>query len=224
MNQYDQFGRPIPPGYGAQPQYGQPMQPMQPMQQGYGQTQGAPTARIAMPVVGEMGGQNPQQPSWVRFPFFPTAPYYSTNPNVGYQIRYYSTGILSTDSDVAVGSETVRTVQFDIPARIIAINASCVNTAVNGALPVGVNPRDCFLFRIEYTTGDRLHIQARLGSTVVGTADNPGELGGTGYTVDQGAALIVGITPINPIPANFRIDVTFHALELRGSANFVGGR
>jgi hypothetical protein len=67
-----------------------------------------------------------------------------------------------------VGSETVRTVQFDIPARVIAINASCVNTAVNGALPVGVNPRDCFLFRVEYTTGDRLHIAPRLGSTVVG--------------------------------------------------------
>lgn len=212
MSQYDQYGRPMP-GYG----YGQPAVPSMP-------GQGTPTARMTMPTVGEMGGMNPGQPSWVRFPFFPTAPYYSTNPNVGYQIRYYSTGILSTDGDVTVGSETVRTVQFDIPARIIAINASCVNTAVNGALPIGVNPRDCFLFRVEYTTGDRLHIAARLGSTVTGTADNPGELGGTGYTVDQGASLLVGITPINPIPATFRIDVTFHALELRGSANFVGGR
>ena len=212
MSQYDQYGRPMP-GYG----YGQPAVPTMP-------GQGAPTARMTMPTVGEMGGMNPSQPSWVRFPFFPTAPYYSTNPNVGYQIRSYSTGILSTDSDVSVGSETVRTVQFDIPARIIAINASCVNTAVNGALPIGVNPRDCFLFRVEYTTGDRLHISARLGSTVTGTADNPGELGGTGYTVDQGASLLVGITPINPIPATFRIDITFHALELRGSANFVGGR
>jgi len=212
MSQYDQYGRPMP-GYG----YGQSAVPTMP-------GQGAPTARMTMPTVGEMGGMNPGQPSWVRFPFFPTAPYYSTNPNVGYQIRYYSTGILSTDSDVSVGSETVRTVQFDIPARIIAINASCVNTAVNGALPIGVNPRDCFLFRVEYTTGDRLHISARLGSTVTGTADNPGELGGTGYTVDQGASLLVGITPINPIPSTFRIDITFHALELRGSANFVGGR
>ena len=212
MSQYDQYGRPMP-GYG----YGQSSVPTMP-------GQGAPTARMTMPTVGEMGGMNPGQPSWVRFPFVPTAPYYSTNPNVGYQIRYYSTGILSTDSDVSVGSETVRTVQFDIPARIIAINASCVNTAVNGALPIGVNPRDCFLFRVEYTTGDRLHISARLGSTVTGTADNPGELGGTGYTVDQGASLLVGITPINPIPSTFRIDITFHALELRGSANFVGGR
>jgi hypothetical protein len=207
---YDQFGRPVQ-GYGAASSAPAP-------------GQGAPTARMTMPVVGEMGGLNPQQPSWVRFPFFPTAPYYSTNPNVGYQIRYYSTGIQSTDNDVLINTETIRTITFDIPARIIAINASCVNTAALGALPIGVDPRDCFLFRVEYTTGDRLHIAPRLGSTVTGTAGKPGELGGTGYTVDQGAALVVGITPINPIPPNFRIDVTFHALELRGSANFVGGR
>jgi hypothetical protein len=218
--QFDQFGRPINP---QQMQQAQQMQGQQGM--GYANPDmGGPTARTVMPAVGQMGGTNPQQNPWVRFPFFPTAPYYSTNPNVGYQVRYYSTGILSTDADVAVGTETIRTVQFDIPARVIAINASCVNTAALGALPIGVNPRDCFLFRVEYTTGDRLHITARLGSTVCGTADNPGELGGTGYTVDQGAALIIGITPINPIPTNFRIDITLHALELRGSANFVGGR
>lgn len=191
--QFDQFGRPVDP-----------------------------TAKIAMPTVGQMAG-NGQQP-WVRFPFFPTAPFYSTNPNVGYQVRYYSVGLLSTDTDVTVGSETIRTITFDIPCRIIAINGSCVNTAVNGALPIGVNPRDCFLFRAEYTTGDRLHVQSRLGSTVLGTADSPGEIGGVGYTVDQGGSLIFGITPINPIPASFRIDITLHALEMRGSANFVGGR
>ena len=207
---YDNFGRPI-----QTQQYGNV--PQQAGAEGAG-----PTARLAMPTIGQMGG--PAQQPWVRFPFFPTAPFYSTNPAVGYQIRYYSTGLLSTDADVAVGTETIRTVQFDIPARIIAINASCVNTAALGALPIGVDPRDCFLFRVEYTTGDRLHIAPRLGSTVTGTAGRPGELGGTGYTVDQGAALVVGITPINPIPPNFRIDVTFHALELRGSSNFVGGR
>ena len=35
-----------------------------------------------------------------------------------------------------INTETIRTVTFDIPARIIAINASCVNTAALGALPV----------------------------------------------------------------------------------------
>jgi hypothetical protein len=180
------------------------------------------TARVSMPTVGQMGGQGVSAPPWVRFPFFPTAPYYSTNPNVTTQVRFYSTGILSSDSDVSVGSETIRTVTFDIPVRVIAINGSCVNTnAAGAAMPVGTDQRDCFLFRIEYGTGDKLHTAARLGSTVLGTMGNPGEMGGVGYTVDQGGALTVGITPINPIPATFRIDITFHCLEVRASSNFV---
>lgn len=185
-----------------------------------------PSAVIAMPTMGQMGGSGAGgQPQWVRFPFFPTAPFYSTNPNVGTQIRFYSTGLTSADTDfVALGAEVIRTITFDIPCRIIAINGSCVNTAALGALPVGVNPRDCFLFRGEYTTGDRLHVAARLGSTVVGTMDSPGELGGAGYTIDQGGSFIMGITAINPIPATFRIDITLHVMEIRGSANFVGGR
>ena len=193
--QFDQYGRPIDP-----------------------------TAKLAMPNIGQMGGGGQGgQPSWVRFPFFPTSPFYSTNPNVGTQVRYYSVGLLSTETDVAIGTETIRTITFDIPSRIIAINGSCVNSAAAGGLPVSTNPRDLFLFRAEYTTGDRLHVAARLGSTVVGTADSPGEIGGVGYTIDQGGSLIMGITPINPIPAAFRIDITLHVLEMRGSANFVGG-
>ena len=48
--------------------------------------------------------------------------------------------------------------------------------------PSGVKANDTYLFRAEYTTGDKLHTAARLGSTVLGTDENPGELGGAGYT------------------------------------------
>ena len=179
---------------------------------------------MIQPGLAALGGQQAGTPAWVRFPFFPTAPYYSTNPNVGTQVRYYSTGINSTEGDVSIGSETTRNISFDIPARIVAINGSCVNTAQNGPLPIGVDPRDCFLFRLEYSTGERLHITERLASTVLGRADSPGELGSTGFSVDAGATVTIGITPINSIPANFRVDITLHCLELRGSANFIGGR
>lgn len=202
---YDQFGRPI-------------------------------SARAVMPNLADLGGGSPGHPggqgmpyqppvpAWVRYPFFPTAPYYSTNPNVGTQIRFYSTGILSSESDVTVGSETLRTVSFDIPVRVIAINGSCVNTlAAGSALAISTDQRDFFLFRVEYSTGDKLHVSARLGSTVVGTMDSPGELGGYGYNVDNGGTLQVFITPIRPIPNDFRIDITFHCLEVRGSSNFVMG-
>jgi hypothetical protein len=189
------------------------------------------SAVVSQPSIGQMGGQNPNQPSWFRFPFFPTAPFYSTNPNVSTQVRYYSTGITNADTDVTLGQETIRTVTFDIPARVIAINAAFAYTALptaNNPLNRGVDPLDLFLFRMEYTTGDRLHINSRLASTVCGSAENPSEIGGVGYTVDQGASLICGITPLatinDGVPTPFRIDVTFHCLEMRGSANFVGGR
>lgn len=189
------------------------------------------SAVVSMPSIGQMGGVQANQPAWFRFPFFPTAPFYSTNPNVSTQVRYYSTGITAADTDVTLGQETIRTITFDIPARVIAIEGSFAYTALpaaNNYLDVGGDKLDTFLFRVEYTTGDRLHINPRLASTVIGSAENPAEIGGVGYTVDQGASLICGITPLNNITdANataWRIDITFHCLEMRGSANFVGGR
>ncbi len=172
------------------------------------------SAMIRMPNVSEMMG-TAQGAQVYRMPFFPTAPFYSTRPDVGYQPRFYSQGILNAP----VGTEQLVTVLFDLPCRIIAFNGAAFNTGVGNALPVGVGPRDCFLFRAEYTTGDRLMISSRMASTVLGTAERPGEMGATGYTVDQGAALTLGITPLLP---NLRIDVSVHCLEMRGPRNFVG--
>jgi hypothetical protein len=83
-----------------------------------------------------------------------------------------------------------------------------------------VSSQDTFLFRLEYTQGDKLHISQRLGSTVVGTAQRPGELGGVGYTINPGATVILGITPLL---ANLRIDITLVCLEMRGPSNYTGG-
>lgn len=185
----------------------------------YGQDpSGSPRpAVVQMPSAAQLGGQGPVP--WVRQPFFPTAPFYSTDPNVGTQSRFYSTGAVSTEADYAVNSEAIRTIQFDIPCRLIAINASSFNTAAGNALPVGVGPRDTFLLRMEYTNGDRLMISTRLASTVSGTSERPGELGGSGWTIDQGASVVIGITPLL---ASLRIDITLVCMELRGPRNFSG--
>ncbi len=219
MDQYgrDQYGRFV----GApQPEYGVPSNAYPGGGPGgfpYGADPTNPRpAVIQMPTASQMGGQGAVP--WVRYPYFPTAPFYSTDPNVGYQTRFYSTNLNSSvDTDYTTGSETTRTIQFDIPCRLIAINGSAFSNANGNALPVGVGPRDCWLFRLEYTNGDRLMINARMASTVVGTSERPGELGGTGWTIDQGASVIIGITPLL---ASLRIDVSLVCLEMRGARNF----
>lgn len=176
-------------------------------------------ALISMPTAAQMGGPAPV--SFVRFPYYPTSPFYSTNPNVGYQTRFYGQTMLFSDADYQVGSESIRVVQFDIPCRLIAMNGSALfffgNPLVPAGLPLGVKANDTYLFRAEYTTGDKLHTAARLGSTVLGTDENPGELGGAGYTIDAGASFVLGITPL---VANLRIDITLVCLEMRGPRNF----
>ena len=175
-------------------------------------------ARLDLPTVQEMGGQNQNQPPFVRAPFYPTAPFYSTNPNVGYQTRFYSTGLTAgVDVDFAVGAESLRRIQFDLPVRIIAMNGSACTTGAVGTL-TGVNPRDLFLFRMEYTTGDQITTNARLASTVLGTASRPAEFGGTGYTCNTGSSIVIGITPLFN---NLRIDITLVCMEMRGGSSFV---
>lgn len=171
-------------------------------------------AVIAMPTAAQLGG--PQPTPFVRYPFFPTAPWYSTDPSVGYQVRYYSTGLISTDTDYVVNSEATRTVQFDLPCRLIAINGAAVLTNALTTLTTQ-NMNLQYLFRLEYTTGDKLHVNARLANTVVGTMENPGEIGGHGYNIDQGASVVIGITPLN---TPLRIDITLVCLEMRGPRNF----
>jgi len=222
---YDQYGRPIhnphdqysieghhgAQGYGAPPQH--PTGTLIP--------QGAPTAKLSMPSMGQLGGQN--ETPWIRFPFYPTAPFTSTNPYVGSQTRYYGATVLSTDADYQIGTELIRTVQFDIPCRLIAVNGFAINNAApGGALAnASTNLDGGYLFRMEYTTGDKLNTAARLAATCLGTMENPGELGGTGYTIDQGATLVLGITPLTNLTGlTVRIDITLVCLEIRGNRNF----
>jgi hypothetical protein len=177
------------------------------------------SAVVAMPTSAQLGGEQPLP--FVRFPFFPTSPWYSTNPNVGYQVRYYSTGINRNDGDYQVGSEMIRTVQFDIPVRLIAINGAAVIYDEQGVLDLATmneqNMNLSYLFRAEYTTGDKLHTAPRLASSVVGTARNPGEIGGHGYNIDQGASLVIGITPLIE---NLKIDISLQCLEMRAPRNY----
>jgi hypothetical protein len=176
-------------------------------------------ARLSYPQVQEMGGNNPEIPAFVRAPFYPTAPFYSTNPNVGYQTRFYSTGIeFGVDVDYTVGQESIRRIQFDLPCIMIGMNgASQTTTNVVGTLS-GLDTRDTFLYRIEYTTGDQITVGARLGSCYLGTMQNIGQLGGTGYTINTGSSVAIGLTPLFTA---LRVDIVLVMMELRGGSSFI---
>jgi hypothetical protein len=157
----------------------------------------------------------PPEGPWVRAPFYPTAPFRSTSQFVGHQTRFYSAALVPADGDYAIGTEALRPIQFDIPCRLVARNGSCVD--LTGALNfTGINPRDLFRIRFEYTTGDRLDVAARLASTVLGTGERPGEIGDVGWTIGPGASMVVGITPLF---ANLTIEVVLVCLETRTRTN-----
>ena len=173
-------------------------------------------AIVQMPTMQELGGQASQRPAWVRIPVYPTAPYISTRPNVGIQPRYYGATLLSTDTDYVVGSESIRIVNFDIPCTMFARVGSAFNTGAGNAFPLGVTPLNTFLFRMEYSTGEKLDTGPRLAATCLGTMENPGEVGGAGYVIQPGAGVVLGITPLL---SDLRVDITLFCLEQRGPTN-----
>lgn len=154
---------------------------------------------------------------WYRRAFYPTAPIYFEG--AGKVTRLYGATMLPTDPDYIVNSAGSRTVRVDNPCILVSINAAAFSTAAGNALPVGVGPRDCFLVELTYgAQNDKITTGPRLASTVAGTGERPGELGGDGWVVNAGSFVLVTITPLLP---SLRVDVTLVMLEQRGRANFV---
>lgn len=184
------------------------------------------SAVVQMPTMGQLGkATSPPLPGRVRVPYFPTAPYIPTNPYVGIQSRIYGATLVPADIDYTVNSEAIRIVQFDIPCVLIARNGGAFNTATAGGtagnvLPLGVRPLDTFLFRMEYSTGDKFDTGPRIASTCLGEMQNPGELGGVGYVIQPGASVVLGITPLL---AGLRIDIGLVCQEIRGPSNYTIG-
>lgn len=148
-------------------------------------------------------------------PFWPTAPRYYRGS--GKITRDYSTGVLPTDQDYVVGSEMARTIRFDIPCTVTCYLGGAFPTQLGNAFPVGIGPLDCWMFRAEYSSGEKWQISSRLANNIVGTGQRPGEVGGDGNDIDMGGSLQVYITPLLP---NLKIDLTVKCLEQRGKRNF----
>ena len=101
-------------------------------------------AKLEMPTMGEMGGRG--QVPWVRFPFFSDFALCIDQSECIITSSLLRSYLAETvDSDYTAGSESIRTVQFDIPCRIIAINAAAVDpvTVSTNAAPT-INLLNCF--------------------------------------------------------------------------------
>jgi len=169
-------------------------------------------AAINMPTRASMAGQGAALPPYMRVPVWPPQLLLSTNRLVGHQTRDYTAGVLNA----AINVEAISTIQFDIPCIIYAITASAVTTNAV-AFTAGLIPLDSFLIGFEHSNGDRLTAgQARLGSTICGTALRPRMVGGNGWVFDRGSTLVARITPLQ---ANLRIDIVVETIEERGPTN-----
>lgn len=160
---------------------------------------------------------NPEKDGIYQSPAFPTS--LVKYVGAGKQTRRYSTGVLPTDGDYAVGSEAIRIIRFEMPSTIFAENGAAFNLGLGNALPVGVSPLDCFLYRSQTSNQQLLDVDPRIASTVLGSGRLPGEIGDHGWQMDAGQALVIGLTPLLP---NLRIDISIYVLEQRGKRNFVG--
>jgi hypothetical protein len=208
----DGYGRPW-----GHPQYGHPAGAAtygMPGQTGIGITPGNPIqggAAINMPDRAQMGGHGGGLPPWQRVPIYPPQILLSTNKYVGHETRYYGAGILN----IAANTQTTATVQFDTPCIIFAMTGAAFDTQA-GALPIGTAALDTFIIALEHSNGNRLTTTARLGSTILGTAAQPGLIGGNGWVFDRGSTMVMLITPLR---ANMRIDVNLLCVEERGPSN-----
>lgn len=203
MHGNDPYGRPW-----GHPAYGMPAVP------GVSVTPGSPVsggAAIQMPNRAQMGGAGGDMPPWQRVPIYPPQVLLSTNKYVGHETRLYGAGILN----IAAGTETTATVQFDTPCIVAMASGTAIETAGAG-LPVGRAALDTFLIALEHSNGNRLTTSARLGSTVLGSAAQPAMIPGNGWVFDRGSTAVFLITPLI---ANLRIDINLWCIEERGPSN-----
>lgn len=159
----------------------------------------------------------PEKDGIYQSPAFPTS--LVKYVGAGKQTRRYSTGLLPTDGDYAVGSEAIRIIRFEMPSTIFCENGAAFPTQVGNAFPVGVGPLDCFLYSSRTSNQQLLDVDPRIASTVLGSGQRPGQIGDHGWQMDAGQALVIGLTPLLP---NLRIDISIYVLEQRGKRNFVG--
>jgi hypothetical protein len=162
---------------------------------------------LANPGIGQMG-------SVIRAPIFPTAPFIPTDPNSSTLTRIYG---LVVEPTYTLGSTLTLSWKFGIPGTIVSWNGGAFNTAAGNALPIGVRPLDTFSVKFSTSTKENVTTEPVIASTILGTGENPGQVGAYGYLVNAGGTFNVDVTPFL---ANLRIFMTLTVLEYRAGTNY----
>lgn len=205
--------QPVPPGPNASAKLFQPgfeqmgeLTPAQRAQMAYGDPTTPPRTVPA-----------PTDSPWEPFPVFPTRPLINQRPDVGYVNRYY---VVEFDAQT-VNVEATRTILFQFPVHIVAVNAGVSQLPNNGSNVMLSDAENfSFLTLLRETTGERINTNETFGGLIMGTAQRPGQLGGRGWSIDAGGTLIVGVTPLAP---SLTISVGILAVELRTGTNYTDG-
>jgi len=149
-----------------------------------------------------------QRQTYYATPWIPQSP----ENNIGYQPRWRP---ITNVVDGAVNANVVRNIRIDIPYTIYAFSAT--STPTDGtALPNNLHPLDTFTVLLVSNTNDRLVTDPVLARTIMGTAERPAHVGGTGWAFDRGGTVQVTIAPLR---AGLTISVVAWGIEVRGPTN-----
>ncbi len=119
-----------------------------------------------------------------------------------------------TDSNINV--EAITNLGFDIPSVVYALTASVRST--NGTPLPGTlgNVRDAFRIQFELSQGRKWQTSNAMGSAILGSAERPRMLGRPGWRFNNGATMLVKVTPLI---GNLQIDIVLWTLEMTGPGN-----
>jgi hypothetical protein len=152
--------------------------------------------------------------TWYQRQVYYSTPWLPASPdnNIGFQPRWRA---MQEVIDGAVGVEARRNIRVDIPFEVYGFTATATPSD-GSALPNNLHPLDTFRVLLTSNTNDRLVTEAVIARTIMGTAERPSHVGGTGWSFDRGGTIQIGITPIR---ANLIISLVAWGVEVRGPTN-----
>lgn len=155
----------------------------------------------------------------VRFEELPVAmpmPWLPIDANIGLSLN----DRVVTFTNATANTQTSQVISFDLPCAVFQLNAAVRSTNAN--LPATVDdPLDLIRVQFKTTGGYQFQTSDVLGSTILGSAKRPGNLGRSGWRFEPGASLTVFFTPL---VADLQVDIVIRTIVSPGPGNIAAPR